>query len=313
MGNERAGAYAAGIGASIIFGFSFLFTKNALDYLPPFHLIAFRFLLAALLLTLLKVSGLVKIDYSGKDIRPLLYTAFFQPFIYFICETYGIKLISSSQAGMMIALIPVIVAVLSATILGERTTVLQTISILLSVGGVFVIILMQRNGELAEGSLPGYLLLLGAVAAAALFNIMSRKSSQQFKPIEITFVMMWVGAVVFNIIAVVQHLQVGQLRQYFSPLLQREVVLSVVYLGILSSIGAFFLINFALSRLLASQAAVFANLTTVVSIFAGVVFRGEAFFWYHALGAAMILLGVWGTNYFSRTPRAQKGQVGDQA
>jgi drug/metabolite transporter (DMT)-like permease len=41
---------------------------------------------------------------------------------------------------------------------------------------------------------------------------------------------------------------------------------------------------------------VFSNLTTVVAILAGVVFRGEPFGVVQLLGAAMIVIGVWGTN-----------------
>lgn len=41
---------------------------------------------------------------------------------------------------------------------------------------------------------------------------------------------------------------------------------------------------------------VFANLATVIAIFSGVVFLGEPFHWFHALGTAMIVTGVLGAN-----------------
>ena len=68
---------------------------------------------------------------------------------------------------------------------------------------------------------------------------------------------------------------------------------------VLSSIGAFFLLNYMLSRMEASRSAVFSNLTTIVAILAGVLFRGDVFYWFHAVGGFLILLGVYGTNYFS--------------
>jgi drug/metabolite transporter (DMT)-like permease len=43
---------------------------------------------------------------------------------------------------------------------------------------------------------------------------------------------------------------------------------------------------------------VFSNLTTVISIIAGVFVRHEAFHWYQILGGIMIILGVWGTNRY---------------
>ncbi|HAA80455.1 MAG TPA: EamA family transporter, partial [Thermoanaerobacter sp.] len=69
---------------------------------------------------------------------------------------------------------------------------------------------------------------------------------------------------------------------------------------VLSSVVAYFLNNYALSKLPASQASVFANLTTVISIIAGITIRHETFYWYHVIGAIMILIGVWGTNYFGK-------------
>ncbi|MBM4236348.1 MAG: DMT family transporter [Firmicutes bacterium] len=110
--------------------------------------------------------------------------------------------------------------------------------------------------------------------------------------------MMVVGAVAFNLIALLQHLLAGKISLYLQPL----TVLwpSIIYLGVASSVGAFFLYNYLLSKVTASQASVFANLITVVAIAGGVIFRGETVTWYHLMGTAAILAGVWGTNRFAQ-------------
>jgi len=71
-----------------------------------------------------------------------------------------------------------------------------------------------------------------------------------------------------------------------------------LYLGILSSVVAYFLANYTLSKIEASRSAVFANISTIVSIVAGVVVLHESFQVYHVIGSIMILVGVWGTNYY---------------
>jgi len=289
--------YLAGVAFATIFGFSFLFAKEALDYVDPLRLLGLRFMLAALVVTALVLGGLVKIHLRGKDLRPLLYVSLLQPVAYFLSETFGLGFISSSQAGMMIALIPILVAVCSALFLKERTSRLQWSFIILSMLGVVLIASQQGAGE-GMGSLWGSLLLFGAVLAAAVFNIVSRKATQTFSPFEITFVMMWVGALVFNTLALVAHLRAGSLPTYGIVLLNTQVLVSLMYLGILSSVVAFFLVNYSLSKLPASQAAVFANVGTVVAVLAGVGLRNEPFYWYSAAGVLMILSGVWGANYF---------------
>lgn len=305
MSFERMKPYLSGVGFSSIFGFSFMFTKGALEKIDPFRLVGFRFALAAALITLLAVTGIVKLNLRGKKLRPLLLVALLQPILYFICETNGIALTSSSQTGMMVALIPIVVTILSAFILGERPTYAQVATILLSVSGVLFISWQQGVSGISTGW-KGPLVLMGAVLSAAFFNIFSRRSSAQFKPLEITFVMMWVGAIAFNLLSLMVHWQAGDLRTYFEPLRHSQVIIALLYLGTCSSVLAFFLVNFSLSRLPASQSSVFSNLTTVISIAAGVAFRHEPFFWYHIVGATAILAGVYGTNYLGYIHRQRR-------
>lgn len=296
--NEKHLPYLAGTFTALIFGFSFLFTKEALVAVDPIHLLGFRFGVAALLLLTLKLTKIIKVDYKGKQLYKLFAIALAQPIVYFIFEVLGISMTSSSEAGMMIALIPVVVAILAAIFLKEIPTRLQMFFVGLSVCGAIFIVIMKSSD--INANITGIMVLLLAVLSAGVFNILSRKYSVDFKPIEITFSMMWIGAISFNGIAVIQHIYRGELKNYFNPLTNSQVIISVLYLGILSSVVAFFLVNFTLSRIEASRSAVFANLASVTSIVAGVLIRNEEFYWYQLVGAIMILAGVWGTNYFSQ-------------
>lgn len=71
---------------------------------------------------------------------------------------------------------------------------------------------------------------------------------------------------------------------------------AVAYLGILSSVLAFFLVNLSLSRLKAAQASVFGALTPLIALAAGALVRGEHVGPLKAAGAAAILAGLWITN-----------------
>ncbi|TYP54209.1 DMT family transporter [Thermosediminibacter litoriperuensis] len=298
MNLDKAKGYLAGVGFSSIFGFSFMFTKNALERVDPFRFIGFRFALAAFTIGLLAATGVIRFSLRGRRLAPLLAVAFLQPVCYFTFETMGVNLTSSSQAGMMMALIPIFVAILSALMLKERPSPAQTFFIILSVSGVIIIAAFQGvNG--GEANLHGLLFLTGAVLSAAFYNIASRRFSAEYTPFEVTFVMMWVGALFFNTVAFILHLKSGNPGTFLAPLADGRVLVSLFYLGIGSSVIAFFLVNYSLSRLPASQSAVFSNLTTVISVLAGVIFRGEPFFWYQAAGALLILAGVWGTNHFA--------------
>jgi len=99
------------------------------------------------------------------------------------------------------------------------------------------------------------------------------------------------------------------LADYLTPLKQPDILIAILYLGILSSVIAFFLMNYMLSKTQPSQTATYVNLTTVIAILGGILFRGEHFAWYQAVGAFMIITGVWGAMWFGQqakksTPKA---------
>ncbi|HAE21868.1 MAG TPA: EamA family transporter [Spirochaetaceae bacterium] len=298
----RLSNYLAGIGASVIFGFSFLFSKNALDTLQSHELLFLRFLCAALVMSALVLARIIKVDYRGKDVRPLLATALLQPVLYFIIETEGLRHAESSTAGIILSAIPVTVTVMAAIILKERLRPAQLVTTLLSFSGVVLVVSFRASGKIG-GSPLAYLLLILSMLCAASFNILSRKSSRSFKPAEITFFMMWFGAISFGLIFLVKALgAIGSGAPALYTRLTPPALSAVLYLGVLSSVVAFLLVNFNLSKLKSPEAAVFANLTTLVSVIAGLAFRGERLLPSDLVGALMIIGGVWGTNVYGAKP-----------
>lgn len=282
-----------------------MFTKIGLEVMTPMELISFRFLLAAMIMTLLKAFKIIKVNFKGKNIKMILLTSLCEPVLYFIFEVLGVSMTSTSEAGLMISLIPVFVAIFSMMFLHEKLKPSQIAFIILSVGGVVFINMMKDKLSLS-GSILGIVFLFIAIVASSFYNIGSKKSSENFTPVEITFVMMWVGAISFNGILTVINIAKGTMGSYFAPLSNSQSIMPLLYLGILSSIVAFFMVNYTISKIPVSQSAVFANLCTIVSIFAGVVILKEAFHWYDFLGAVMILVGVWGTVYFGEKEKIEE-------
>lgn len=303
--------YASGVAYATIFGFSFLMSRMGLDRMELFHFLGLRFLIASLSMTLLIIARVIKVDFRGKNLKLAIYLGLLQPFVYMICEATSITLIPSSQVGIMIAIIPIFVIVFSRVFLKEYITVRQGFFVALSVSGVIFLVLMQ-SGLGGDSNILGYLAALAAVISAAGFNVYSRRLSQEFTPFELTYVIMVVGALLFNIIGIVRYSQLGQYSSYLAPLTDSNILVPLLYLAILSSAVAFGLVNYTLSQIAAAQASVFANLVTIISIIAGVIINGEAFFWYHLLGALMILLGVWGVNRFvaQEVPESLEGSSG---
>lgn len=253
-----------------------MFTKMGLNVMTPMELISFRFLLAALVMTILKTLKIIKVDFRGKNMKMVLITSFCEPVLYFIFEVMGVSMTSTSEAGLMISLIPVFVAIFSMIFLNERLRRSQVGFIILSVSGVVFINMMKDNISVS-GNFLGIIFLFLAIIASSFYNIGSKKSSEDFTPIEITFVMMWIGAISFNGILTISNLIKGNMRSYFAPLASSQAIIPLLYLGILSSIVAFFMVNYTISKIPVSQSSIFANLSTIVSIIAGVFILKENF------------------------------------
>ncbi len=288
--------YFSGIGFSIIFGFSFMFSRIALQTATTFQLVGIRFLFALITFLVLLALKVIKLNLTWKDFGVILPLAVFQPVIYFIAETKGIAGTSASLSGIFMSLIPIFTAGLSFVVLKEKLTRLQILFILLSLAGVALISLMSFGGG-QENMTVGILFLILAVVSASVYSVLTRKLTRTYRPIEITFVMIVVGAVVFTLTGLVESWTKGY--AYFAPLAVPSFVIASLYLGVLSSVAAFFLMNYTGSQVTASQNALFANLVTVIAIIAGGVFLKEKIYTYQIIGSILIIAGVWGANAFA--------------
>ena len=144
-------------------------TRLALQETSPTMLLGVRFLLAFLCMNLVIAFSKNKIKLKGKPIGRFLLLGLSQPVIYFISETEGIRLTNSSFSGIMISLIPVVTATLSAVFLKNKLKVEKILWILCSVLGVFIISTAQRGSGTVE--FKGILCLLFAVFATSVFSI----------------------------------------------------------------------------------------------------------------------------------------------
>ncbi|MGC9383548.1 MAG: DMT family transporter [Kosmotogaceae bacterium] len=215
--------YLAGIGSAVIFGFSFLFTKEALQVTRPIYFLAYRFTVAFVFISLLAVTRLIRINLRKTLFKELLPLILVQPLLYFTMEAMGVQRTTSGVAGLMISTIPVFVLILAHIFLGERLRFLQIISIFVALSGA-IILTLSRGGEFGAEFL-GIIFLFVSTFSAALYNILSRRASLKVRPIEITYFMMFAGFIGFNIIAIIQSLALKELNSYLTSFIHPQVLI----------------------------------------------------------------------------------------
>mgnify|MGYP000881078457 FL=1 len=297
--NEKTKAYLAALSFSTIIGFSFLFTKVALEYASPLTNLAHRYTVAAIVLFILQQSKLIQVKLSKEDILSILPMSLFYPLLFFMFQSFALQYISSSEAGILQALVPIITLILASLFLKEKTTFIQKFFLCLSVAGVIYIFLSKGANLGVETGILGFILMLGSVFSNAINNILSKYKGGQYRAIDLTVVVILVGFLVFNSLSLVTHFLSGNLMSYFEPLGHLSYLISILYLGILASIVTASLSIYAIVRLGASTVSVFGNLGTVLTIVAGAVFLHEPIYAYHIIGASIIIGGILGMNVFN--------------
>ncbi|MFD1413424.1 EamA family transporter [Oceanobacillus jeddahense] len=84
----------------------------------------------------------------------------------------------------------------------------------------------------------------------------------------------------------------GSAGEYVHSLTEISYLLSIVFLGVLSTAGTSLLSIYAVSQLPVIQVSVFNNVATLITILSGVLILSEPFYYYHIIGAIVIILGV---------------------
>ena len=241
--NKKSLALGAALVAQIIFGFSFMFTKIAMQTATPLVVIANRYMVAFVCLSLWLLVKRIHLNFK-KNIVPLVLMSIFQPCLYFVFESYGVQLTTSSFSAVMIALIPIASMICGMFALKEIPSPFQFVFTILSVVGIIVLALQGKSDGTV--TLDGVLLLAGAVISSVGYNILSRRLSTDFNAEERTFAMTLIGLVFFSFVAWVNNC--NNPTVLISGFGDIKYVFSILYLSVFSSVIAFLFLNFAHKR-----------------------------------------------------------------
>jgi len=294
MGRQYAKPMAAAVGVFSIWGFSFLASKVAQESATPAIVLMYRFDIAIILMLIPWIIGKQKIQLKGKNIKGLLLLGLCEPVLYFIGEQYGIRYTNSAFSGVMIAVIPIVTLILSSIVLKEKATKLQWLFSIISIVGVVAITLISGG----EGTITGIgvVFLILAVLTGSGYSVISKAISDDFTVYERSVVMQIMGAVFFTGFAIVENIH--GLDALIMPLSEKSFLLGILYLSLGASVAGYTFYNYAVANAPIANVTSLCNLTTVLSVLAGVVILKEKFSVFSAIALVVILVGIWGVQKF---------------
>lgn len=288
-------AYGAAVFFSILVGFSFLWIKKCIPYADSLHILVHRFNFAMLALALLFIFKVVKINLKGQPKKNLALTAgFYVGFMFF--QVLGLYFATSIEGSIIFAAVPVLVQIIAAVFLGEKSTWIQNIFVTVSVIALIVMVILGSS-EISF-NITGIVLLIISSVCMALSNVYMRYVRNQYRPIEISAAIIVLGTIVFNLMFILKGIISGNEIGYFEPLKHGEFLTGVVYLGIGCILLSAQIMSYLQSKLQAAKASVFGNVSTAISIVAGAVLLDETLRVYHVICTALIIGGVIGLNCF---------------
>ncbi len=277
------------ITASVVFwGVSFILTKELFlseEHITVTILIALRLAIAsAVMLPALALTRHLQ-RIRKEDLKWFLLLALCEPFIYHLCETNGVRLVSGSLASVVIATIPLFVPFGMWAAYRQRIKPSLIIGVLLSLAGVFLML----NGEIGfQGSaLQGLLFLSGAVVIAVVYTLLLVKVVNRYHPLVVTTWQNVIGLAYFLPLVFIFDSQSLPLLSW-SP----KMLLLLLVLGIFCSTLAYAGYNYGVRNLGASEACIFNNAIPVFSLITAVAIGQEDFSWLKVIGMAIVIAGV---------------------
>lgn len=216
----------------------------------------------------------------------------FNTFVYI-----GLQSTTATNALIMLSVTPVLIVALSFLLLRQAVTGWQALGILISLGGVLVIVSRGDVGALlARQFNSGDLWVLAAVISWALYSVCLRWRPAELKPLNFQTMTMLIG------ITILTPLYGWDLAWGHIMAVNAATVGSILYLALFPSILAYVFWNRAVAELGANRAGQFLHLMPVFGAILSQIFLGERLYGFHAAGIALIALGIWLATAYGRKP-----------
>jgi drug/metabolite transporter (DMT)-like permease len=285
---SRYGAYLLLTASMALVGSYVALSKPLTAVLPVFLLAFLRFGIAAVAMLPWSRRGAGEAPLAPAEKRQLFLMSFFGNFLFSICMLYGIRLSTATAAGVIMATLPAVVALLSRVWLREPLSRRALIAIALAVGGIGLLQFARHDaaGAAAGSAWLGNLLLFGAVMCEATYVIFAKRLAAARAPLRVSALINLWG------LALIAPFGLWQLAAFDLRALAAGIWGLLVFYSLAASLFAVWLWMAGMKHVPASHAGVFTVALPIAATLVGVLALGEAFTVLHAVALALASAGV---------------------
>ena len=278
--------YTSIVLSMIFWSFSFIWTRVAIESFPPMTLIMLRLLLASTLLYIVsKLAGKFQ-KIRKQDIKIFVLLAFFEPFLYYVGETYGLTMVQSTLASVIVSTIPLFAPILAFFVLRERIGWANILGIIVSLFGVFFLIYDPKGGFQANPL--GVALLFLAVFSAICYATVLRKIPTYYSTLNVIFYQSLIGLFFFiptffiTDFSTIQHVSVTS-----------QSIFALIMLSVFASVVAFVLFAGAVRKVGVARTNVFVNLIPVFTAILSWIILDEIITLPKWIGIIIVVTGLF--------------------
>ncbi len=281
--------------AMVLWASSFIALKIAFLEYDPMVVIFGRMSVATLCFLVFGKRLYSSIDYRPGDYKLLLFMVLCEPCLSFTFEAMAVENTTAAQAGMMTAMLPILVMAAASILLKEVVKWKSWFGGLVAIFGVCWLTLESTPTADAPNPVLGNFYEFMAMVCVTGYIIALKHLISRYSPFFFTAAQAVVGCVFFFPFLFLPGTSLPTKVNTVSAL-------AVVYLGAVVTLGAYGLYNYAIKLVPASQATLYVNLIPVFTAVMSWMILDETFTSTQCMAALVVMAGVYISQVKSATP-----------
>ena len=212
--------------------------------------------------------------------------------LFMIFQILSMFFASSIEGAIVYAMVPIFAKIIGRVVLGEKSTRLQMVFVVVTVASLIVLIVL--NATDISLNFKGIVFRAIGTFFMGCQNVSARYVRGVFKPIEITAAIAIGGSVIFIGASLIKAAVTDSFDKLIEPAGHADFLIWASFLGIFCILLSAQFMAYMLAHMEIIQSTIFNSASTLVSVIAGALILGEPLCWYHYICGALILTGVVG-------------------
>jgi drug/metabolite transporter (DMT)-like permease len=286
MKNKSWVPVGAAILSMIFWSFSFVWIKIVYEAYGPLTTVLFRLLISSGLMLVFTLLSRKLQKIQPGDLKMFVLLAFFEPFLYFMGESYGLKYVSSTVASVIVATIPLFSPIAAWYFYKEKLSRTNLFGLVITFFGVSLVVLDTSFNFTASplGVALEFFAVFGAIGYASVLKGISHR----YNTFTIITYQNLIGAVFF-----LPFWLIFEMNDFTQVAFNAKAFWAIIKLAIFASTFAFILFTYSVRNMGINKSNTFINVIPIcVAVFAYLIL-GDQLNFHQMIGIAIVISGLF--------------------